>query len=144
MRASAAPARPATQADRIRSVATQDIDQYLAALEEPKRSTLAQLRETIRSIVPDAEECISYGMPAFKLHGATVAGFAAFKNHLSYLPHSGSVIPALGSETEGFTGTKGSLHFPVDRPLPQTLVKKLLAVRIAETSAASGRPSAKR
>ncbi len=125
-------------------MATQDIDQYLAALEEPTRSTLAQLRETIRSIVPDTEECISYGMPAFKLHGATIAGFAAFTNHLSYLPHSGSVIPALGSDAEGFTGTKGSLHFSVDRPLPKTLVKKLLAARIAEISAASGRPSAKR
>ena len=99
-----------------------DIDDYLAALEEPKRSTLAQLRETILSIVPDAEQCISYGMPAFKLRGKTIAGFAAFKNHLSYLPHSGSVIPALATETKGFFATKGSLHFAVDKPLSPTLV----------------------
>ena len=66
-----------------------DIDAYLDALEEPKRSTLTRLRDTIVAIVPDAEPCISYGMPAFGLRGKTVAGFAAFKNHLSYLPHSG-------------------------------------------------------
>jgi uncharacterized protein YdhG (YjbR/CyaY superfamily) len=119
------------------SMATKEIDEYLAALEEPKRSTLAQLRDTIMSIVPDAEQCISYGMPAFKLGGKTIAGFAAFKNHLSYLPHSGSVIPALASVTKGFSGTKGSLHFPVDRPLPKTLVKKLLVARMAEASSSN-------
>ncbi len=118
-------------------MATKDIDEYLAALEEPKRSTLAQLRDIIMSFVPDAEQCISYGMPAFKLRGKTIAGFAAFKNHLSYLPHSGSVIPGLGTETKGFSGTKGSLHFPIDRPLPKTIVKKLLVARIAEVSASN-------
>jgi uncharacterized protein YdhG (YjbR/CyaY superfamily) len=106
-----------------------EIDAYLDALEEPKRSTLARLRDTIMAIVPDAEQCISYGMPAFRLRGKTVAGFAAFKNHL---PHSGSVIPQLGKELEGYTSTSGSLHFPVDQPLPEALVRKLLAVRMAE------------
>ncbi len=109
-----------------------EIDDYLDTLEEPKRTTLAQLRETIMAIVPDAEECISYGMLAFKLRGKTIAGFAAFKNHLSYLPHSGSVIPQLAKESERYTSTKGSLHFPIDKPLPKTLVKKLIAVRMAE------------
>ena len=69
----------------------QEIDQYLAALDEPKRSTLEALRRSILEVVPDAEQCISYGMPAFRLQGKVVAGFAAFK-HLSYLPHSGSVL----------------------------------------------------
>jgi len=110
----------------------QEIDEYLNALEEPKRGTLTQLRDTIVAIVPDAEQCISYGMPAFKLRGKTIAGFAAFKNHLSYLPHSGSVIPQLADETEGYAGTKGSLHFPIDRPLPKRLVEKLVAARMAE------------
>jgi uncharacterized protein YdhG (YjbR/CyaY superfamily) len=119
-------------------MASREIDEYLAALDEPKRSTLAHLRGTIMSIVPDAEECISYGLPAFKLRGRTIAGFAAFKNHLSYLPHSGSVLAALTAETKGFSGTKGSLHFPVDRPLPTTLVKKLLAARIADLAARNG------
>ena len=109
-----------------------EIDEYLGTLDGAKRATLAQLRDTIVAIVPDAEQCISYGMPAFKLRGKTIAGFAAFKSHLSYVPHSGSVIPRLAKETEGYTKTKGSLHFPVDKPLPTKLVKKLLDVRMAE------------
>jgi uncharacterized protein YdhG (YjbR/CyaY superfamily) len=113
-------------------VSKKEIDQYLGTLDEPKRATLAQLRDTIVAIVPNAEQCISYGMPAFKLRGKTIAGFAAFKSHLSYLPHSGSVIPQLAKETEGYTKTKGSLHFPVDKPLPKRLVKKLLDARMAE------------
>jgi len=113
-------------------VSNNEIDRYLATLDEPKRATLAQLRDTIVAIIPNAEQCISYGMPAFKLEGKTVAGFAAFKSHLSYLPHSGSVIPQLAKETEGYTKTKGSLHFPVGQPLPKKLVKKLLELRIAE------------
>jgi uncharacterized protein YdhG (YjbR/CyaY superfamily) len=113
-------------------VSKDEIDEYLDSLEEPKRTTLAQLRDTIVAIVPDAEQGISYGMPAFKLRGKTIAGFAAFKNHLSYLPHSGSVIPQLTNETAGYTSTKGSLHFQIDQPLPETLVKKLLAVRMTE------------
>jgi uncharacterized protein YdhG (YjbR/CyaY superfamily) len=113
-------------------VTAREIDEYLASLEEPKRSTLATLRTTIMEIVPDAEQGISYGMPAFKLRGKTVAGFAAFKDHLSYLPHSGSVISELADETAGYTSTKGSLHFPIDEPLPKALVRKLLQVRMKQ------------
>lgn len=113
-------------------MAARDIDEYLAGVDEPKRSTLEQLRRSIRQVVPDAEECISYGMPAFKLHGKTVAGFAAFKNHVSYLPHSGSVLPALSDDLVGYESTKGSLHFPIDEPLPPDLVAKLLTTRMHE------------
>jgi uncharacterized protein YdhG (YjbR/CyaY superfamily) len=113
-------------------LSSEEIDNYLDTLEEPKRATLAELRDTIVAIVPDVEQCISYGMPAFKLRGKTIAGFAAFKNHLSYLPHSGSVIARLAKETESYTQTKGSLHLSVDEPLPKQLVKKLLDLRIAE------------
>jgi uncharacterized protein YdhG (YjbR/CyaY superfamily) len=113
-------------------MAPSDIDTYLAGLDEPKRRTLQQLRECIRDVVPDAEECISYGMPAFKVHGKTVAGFAAFKNHLSYLPHSGSVIASLAWDLASFASTKGSLHFPVDQPLHPDLVRKLVEARLAE------------
>jgi uncharacterized protein YdhG (YjbR/CyaY superfamily) len=113
-------------------VSKNEIDEYLRTLGEPKRATLTRLRETIVAIVPDAEQCISYGVPAFKLQGKTIAGFAAFKGHLSYLPHSGSVITELARETEGYARTKGSLHFPVDQPLPKELVKKLLDARMAE------------
>jgi len=117
---------------RIAGVSAKEIDEYLDALEEPKKATLTHLRHTIMAIVPDAEQGISYGMPAFKLRGKTIAGFAAFKGHLSYLPHSGSVIPRLAKETEGYASTNGSLHFSIDRPLPKALVRKLLATRMAE------------
>jgi len=110
----------------------EEIDAYLAALEEPKQSTLRELRRTILGIVPDAEQCISYRMPAFRLRGKVIAGFAAFKNHLSYLPHSGSVLPELRDEVAAYEMTPGSLNFPVDSPLPQALVKKLIDVRISQ------------
>jgi uncharacterized protein YdhG (YjbR/CyaY superfamily) len=109
-----------------------DIDRYLLALDEPKRSTLEALRRSILEVVPEAEQCISYGLPAFKVHGKTVAGFAAFKNHLSYLPHSGSVLPALGDDVAGYEKTKGSLHFAIDKPIPRRLVKKLVATRMRQ------------
>lgn len=109
-----------------------EIDAYLANLDEPRRSTLEHLRQTILGVIPDAEECISYGMPAFRFNGRVVAGFAAFKNHLSYLPHSGSVIEALGDEVAGYSSTKGSLHFPVDQPLPEALVRRLLEAKLSQ------------
>ena len=108
------------------------IDEYLAALDEPKRTTLQELRKTILGIIPNAEECISYGMPAFRLDGKVIAGLAAFKNHLAYLPHSGSVIPGLSDDLAGYESTEGSLHFPIAKPLPKALVKKLIATRLKE------------
>ena len=78
-----------------------DVDEYLAALDEPKRGTLERLRKTILELVPEAEQCMSYGLPAFRLDGKVVAGFGAFKNHLSYFPHSGSVHPELGMTSLG-------------------------------------------
>jgi uncharacterized protein YdhG (YjbR/CyaY superfamily) len=113
-------------------MAPQDIEAYLASLDEPARSTLEELRRSILEVVPDAEQCISYGMPAFKVHGKTVAGFAAFKGHLSYLPHSGSVLAELGDDLVGYKSTKGSLHFAADKPLPSALVSKLVAIRMVE------------
>ena len=113
-------------------MSAEEIDDYLSGLDEPKRSTLDALRRTILEIVPDAEQVISYKVPAFRANGRIVAGFAAFKNHLSYLPFSGSVLPRFEAELEGYTTTKSSLHFPVDRPLPKALVKKLIAARLAE------------
>jgi len=111
-----------------------EIDDYLANLEEPKRTTLQKLRQTILDMLPDAEEVISYGMPAFRLNGKVIVGFAAFKNHLAYLPHSGSVFNELRDELAGYTSTEGSLHFPIDKPLPKALVKKLIAVRLSQVA----------
>jgi len=110
----------------------QEIDDYLAKLDEPKRATLQKLRQTILDMLPDAEEVISYGMPAFRLNGRVIVGFAAFKNHLAYLPHSGSVFNELRDELAAYTSTEGSLHFPIDKPLPKALVKKLIAVRLRQ------------
>jgi uncharacterized protein YdhG (YjbR/CyaY superfamily) len=113
-------------------MSAQEIDEYLATVDEPKRSTLEALRRTILEIVPDAVQCISYGMPAFKVGGKAVAGFAAFKGHLSYFPHSGSVLPELGDAVAGYAGTKGTLRFDIDTPLPRALVEQLIAARMAE------------
>ena len=106
-----------------------EVDRYLASLEQPKRGTLEALRRTILDILPEAEECISYGLPAFRVQGKVIAGFAAFKNHLSYLPHSGSVFPELRGELSQYKTSKGALQFPIDTPLPKALVKRLIAVR---------------
>jgi uncharacterized protein YdhG (YjbR/CyaY superfamily) len=108
------------------------MDDYLATLDEPKRSTLEALRKTIIEIVPGAEQGISYGVPAFKVQGKAVAGFAAFKSHLSYVPHSGSVLATLQDDTAQYETSKGSLKFAVDKPLPKRLVKKLISSRMRE------------
>ena len=113
-------------------MSAEEIDDYLRGVEEPQRSTLQALRRTILDVIPDAEEGISYGMPAFRMQGKTVAGFAAFKDHLSYLPHSGTVLGQLADDLAGYTMTKGSLHFPVNQPLPKAVVKRLIAVRLSE------------
>jgi uncharacterized protein YdhG (YjbR/CyaY superfamily) len=117
---------------RISYVSSDEIDQYLADLEEPKRSTLQGLRQTILEVVPEAAEGISYKVPAFRVDGKVIAGFAAFKNHLSYLPHSGSVFPLLRDEVASYKTSNGALQFPVDTPLPKPLVERLIRVRIAQ------------
>ena len=116
----------------MRAVSAEEIDDYLRGVEEPKRTTLEALRRTILDLIPDVEQGISYGAPAFRSQGRTVAGFAAFRDHLSYLPHSGTVLTQLADDLAGYTMTKGSLHFPVDRPLPKAVVKKLIAARLGE------------
>jgi uncharacterized protein YdhG (YjbR/CyaY superfamily) len=110
----------------------EEIDDYLASLEEPKRSTLTALRQTILDVIPEVEQCISYGLPAFRVQGKVIAGFGAFKNHLSYLPHSGSVFPELGDELAKYKTSSGALQFPVDAPLPNALVRKLVTTRLRQ------------
>jgi uncharacterized protein YdhG (YjbR/CyaY superfamily) len=110
-------------------MAVKDVDRYLSELDQPKRGTLEEMRRRILEIVPDAEQLISYAVPAFKVRGKTIAGLAAFKNHLSYLPHSGSVLAELSDELRGYEATKSALHFPVDQPLPRPLIKALVLTR---------------
>jgi uncharacterized protein YdhG (YjbR/CyaY superfamily) len=114
------------------TMSREEVDAYLANLEDPKRSTLVEMRKRILAVVPDAEECISYGMPAFRLRGKVVAGFAAFKHHLSYLPHSGRVFPELEAELVGYEKSTGALRFSIDEPLPEPLVRRLVEVRVRQ------------
>ena len=106
-----------------------EVDAYLTGLEEPKRSTLEALRRSILP-VPGAGEGISYGMPAFRVDGKVVAGFASFTNHLAYLPHSGEVLAVLGDRLQKYECTKSSLHFPIDEPLPDDLVSSLVDAKL--------------
>ena len=97
--------------------------------------TLERLRTSIMAVVPDADQCISYGAPAFKVRGHAVAGFAAFKSHLSYLPHSASVLDELGADLAGYETSKGALRFAIDDPLPDGLVQALINARLRELGA---------
>jgi uncharacterized protein YdhG (YjbR/CyaY superfamily) len=119
------------------AMGAEEIDDYLAAVTEPGRSTLEALRRSILTVVPDAEQGISYGMPAFRVDGKVVAGFAAFSKHLSYLPHSGGVLADLGDRVAGYDATPGSLHFPRDQPLPDGLVRALVEAKLRRL----GRPA---
>jgi uncharacterized protein YdhG (YjbR/CyaY superfamily) len=106
-------------------------DEYIAMVPEPARTTLKKIRAVIRSVVPrGATEVISYGMPAFK-HDGVLVWFAAFSDHCSLFP-TASVIKAFKKELKSYTTSKGTIQFPVDKPLPPTLVKKLVKARIAQ------------
>jgi uncharacterized protein YdhG (YjbR/CyaY superfamily) len=109
------------------------IDDYLKSIPEDRRGALEDLRVKIRSIVPNAEECISYRIPAFRLNGTVIAGFCATARGCSYFPFSGSTLKTLARDIRRYDQTKGTLHFSSDEPLPTALVRKLLKVRIAET-----------
>ncbi len=108
-----------------------EIDEYLAGLPEPKRTSLGIVRQRILAVIPEAEQCISYGMPAFRVEGKVLAGFAAFKKHLAYLPHSGRVFQEI-PELDSYEKTTGSLHFGLDDPLSQEIIKRLIEVRRAQ------------
>jgi uncharacterized protein YdhG (YjbR/CyaY superfamily) len=110
----------------------EDVDEYLAAVPEPARSTLHRIRATIRSAAPpEATEAIGYRMPTFRYKGALL-GYAAFPNHCGLYPMSLAVMEAFKNELRGFDTSKGAIRFPVDKPLPAGLVKKLVKARIAE------------
>jgi uncharacterized protein YdhG (YjbR/CyaY superfamily) len=114
------------------NAAPKNVDEYLAGVPEPARSTLNRVRAAIRSAVPlEATEAISYRIPTFKYKGSLL-GFAAFSNHCSLFPMSPSVIDAFKDELTGFHTSKGTIRFPVDKPLSAALVKKLAKARIAE------------
>jgi len=108
------------------------IDDCLRGVPEDRRSALENLRTKIRSVVPDAEECVSYGMPAFRLRGGVVAGFQATKNGCSYYPFSGSTLAAVARFVGAYDQTQSALHFSPDKPLPLALVRRLIKARTSE------------
>ena len=119
--------------------AAKNLDQYLARVPEPARSTLETLRALIRSLVPpETTEVISYGIPMFKYKGGLVA-FAAFSKHCSFFPMNAGLIQEFRNELKDYQTAKGTIRFPVDKPLPAPLVKKFVKSRIAQNAAKNRR-----
>ena len=109
------------------------IDAYLAAVPQPHRAALEKLRADIHAAAPGTEECISYGVPAFRREGRMLVWFAAAKNHCSFFP--GGVVQQFGKELAGYETSKGTVRFPPEAPLPAGLVRKLVKARIARNAA---------
>jgi uncharacterized protein YdhG (YjbR/CyaY superfamily) len=108
------------------------VDEYLAGVPEPACGTLKHIRAVIRSVVPkETTEVISYGIPMFKFNGMLV-GYAAFKNHCSLFPTGSGVLDQFEKELQGYRVSKGTIHFPPDKPLPDALVKKIVKARVKE------------
>jgi uncharacterized protein YdhG (YjbR/CyaY superfamily) len=106
------------------------VEAYLARVPEPHRATLEKVRATIRAAAPkEAEECISYGMPAFRYKGVLVS-YAAFKKHCSFFPMGSSVLDEFADEVAPYRTAKGTLRFAPDKPLPAALVKKMVKARV--------------
>src|SRR5215467_13331735 len=111
----------------------QTINEYLARVSPEQRTALNKLRRTIHSAFPRAEECISYGIPAFRLEGRVVAWFAAATHHLSFFP--GGVLEPFKAELKDYETSKGTVRFQPDHPLPAALVRKMIKARIARVAA---------
>ncbi|MEY4409818.1 MAG: hypothetical protein RLZ99_291 [Actinomycetota bacterium] len=109
-----------------------DVDQYLEGLPAEAVFSLQALRRQVLEIVPNGEECISYAMPCVKLNGKAVAGYAAFKKHIGYFPHSGNIVPQLSEELANRKQTTGGFQFELGEVLPDDLVGKLVSLRLKE------------
>jgi uncharacterized protein YdhG (YjbR/CyaY superfamily) len=107
------------------------IDEYLAGVNAHHRDALQKLRQTIHAVAPKAEECISYGIPAFRLNGRLLVGFGAWANHCSFYPMSSITLRKFQRDVKDFQTSKGTLRFSPDKPLPVALVKKLVQARMA-------------
>jgi uncharacterized protein YdhG (YjbR/CyaY superfamily) len=116
-----------------------EVEAYLTTMPEPARTTLLTVRETIRSLAPPgATEEVSYGVPAFRSpspDAGRLAGYAAGKRFCSYYPMSGSVLTTLKDAVKAYTTSSGALQFPLDKPLPAALIKKLIQTRLKEIEA---------
>jgi uncharacterized protein YdhG (YjbR/CyaY superfamily) len=116
-------------ASKTKPTVVRDVKEYLAAVPKESRAALEKLRQTIKSVVPEAVEVISYQIPTFKLDGRMLVSYAAFSEHCSFFPGSG---PIEGHENElrSYQTSKGTIRFSPQKPLPATLVKKLVKTRI--------------
>ena len=110
------------------------IDEYLAGLDTESRAALQKVRRAIHAAAPKAEECISYGMPAFRLNGRLIAGFRATANHCSFHPMSGDTVATLHAELARYDTSKGTIRFSPNAGLPAALIRRLVKARIAETA----------
>jgi uncharacterized protein YdhG (YjbR/CyaY superfamily) len=110
----------------------QTIDEYLAGVHADQRAALETLRRTIRAVAPTAEECISYGLAAFRLNGRPLVAFGASANHCAFYPMNSTTVEAFQKQLKGFETSKGTIRFQADNPLPTSLVRKLVKARIAE------------
>lgn len=108
------------------------INEYLAGLSAVNRGALQKVRRAVHAAAPGAEECISYGMPAFRLDGKLIAGFRAAGSHCSFHPMSGRTIATLAADLAGYETSRGTIRFSAAAGLPATLVRKLVKARIAE------------
>jgi len=117
------------------------IDEYLAAVPEAQRAALAKLRQIIRAAAPQAEECISYQLAAFRLHGRMLVAFGATAKHCAFFPMNGTAVQAHREALAGYATSKGTIRFTPEKPLPAALVRKIVKERAAENRAASGKKS---
>src|SRR5947208_730650 len=108
------------------------IDEYITKVNSDQRATLEKLRRTILAAAPGAEECISYGIPAFRLNGRSLVFFGAWANHCAFYPGSSTTLQDFRDDLKSFQVSKGTIRFSPDNPLPPALVKKLIKARIAE------------
>jgi uncharacterized protein YdhG (YjbR/CyaY superfamily) len=108
------------------------IDEYLAGVNDDQRVALDELRQTIHAVAPKAEECISYGLAAFRLNGRPFVAFGATKSHCAFYPMSSTTVETFKDQLKSFDTSKGTIRFSTDKPLPAPLVKKLVKARMAE------------
>jgi len=111
-----------------------EVTAYIAAQPEPQRTTLTTMRATIDALLPRAAECLAYGMPSWRVDGTAVAGIAASKQHCAFFPHSGTALAGVADRLAGYDLAKGTVRYPVDTPLPRTLVRAVIARRLAEAA----------